>query len=51
MIERLRRRHRVLAYLDVLRDRNRLTFVEHAETIALFDSEVLNRVLRLGPSS
>jgi hypothetical protein len=41
------RRHLVLADLDVLRDGDCLTFVEHTEPVALFDPEVVDRVLRL----
>ena len=48
--QRLRRRHLVLADLDVLRDGDCLSFVEHAEPVALFDSEVLDRVLRFVPA-
>ena len=44
------RRHLVLADLDVLRDGDSLTFVEHTEPVALFDTEVLDRVLRLVPA-
>jgi hypothetical protein len=36
--------------LDVLGDSDCLTFVEHAEPIALFDPEVLDRVLRFVPA-
>jgi hypothetical protein len=43
-------RHLVLTNLDVLRDSDSLTFVEHTEPIALFDPEVLDRVLRLVPA-
>ena len=44
------RRHLVLADLDVLGDGDCLTFVEHTEPIALFDPEVMDRVLRLVPA-
>ena len=44
------RRHLVLADLDVLRDGDSLTFVEHTEPVALFDPEILDRVLRLVPA-
>jgi hypothetical protein len=43
------RRHLVLTNLDVLRDCDCLAFVEHTEPVALFDPEVLDRVLRLVP--
>jgi hypothetical protein len=36
--------------LDVLGDSDCLTFVEYAEPIALFDPEVLDRVLRFVPA-
>jgi hypothetical protein len=36
--------------LDVLRDGDCLTFVEHAEPVALFDPEVMDRVLRFIPA-
>jgi hypothetical protein len=39
-----------LADLDVLGDCDCLTFVEHAEPVALFDPEVLDRVLRFIPA-
>ena len=44
------RRHLVLADLDVLGDGDCLTFVEHTEPVALFDPEVVDRVLRLVPA-
>jgi len=44
------RRHLVLADLDVLRDGDCLTFVEHTEPVALFDPEVMDRVLRFVPA-
>jgi hypothetical protein len=44
------RRHLVLADLDVASDCDSLTFVEHTEPVALFDPEVMDRVLRLVPA-
>jgi hypothetical protein len=46
MIKRPWRRHLVLTNLDVLGDGDCLTFVEHTEPVALFDPEVVDRVLR-----
>ena len=36
--------------LDVLGDGDCLTFVEHTEPVALFDPEVMDRVLRFVPA-
>jgi hypothetical protein len=44
------RRHLVLTDLDVLGDGDSLTFVEHTKPVALFDPEVLDRVLRFIPA-